>query len=67
MTLGEKIKTARIAAGLTQKQLGLACGLVGRSGEVTVQHWEHDRREPALCEIRPLATALKVSIDYLIP
>ena len=67
MTLGEKIKTARIAAGLTQRQLGEACGREGRRGENTVQHWEHDRREPALCEIRPLATALKVSIEYLIP
>ena len=67
MTLGEKIKTARIAAGLTQRQLGEACGREGRSGECTVQHWEHNRQEPGLSDIRPLATALKVSIDYLIP
>ena len=66
MTLGEKIKEARKVAGLTQKQLGEKCGLEGRSGEVTVQHWEHDRREPSLSELRPLANALKVSIDYLI-
>ena len=67
MTLGEKIKTARKTAGLTQKQLGLACGYVESSAERIVQHWEHDSCAPPLDKIRPLATALKVSIDYLIP
>ena len=67
MTYGDKIKSARKAAGLTQKQLGLACGYIESSAERIVQKWEHSSCVPPLDKIRPLATALKVSIDYLIP
>ena len=67
MTLGEKISTARKQVGLTQKQLGLACGFNEAAAERMVQHWEHDRREPDLHKIRPLAEALKVPLDYIIP
>lgn len=67
MTLGEKIKTARKTVGLTQKQLGLACGYIESSAERIVQKWEHSSCAPPLDKIRTLATALKVSIDYLIP
>ncbi len=64
---GEYIKTCRKAKKLTQKQLGEMCGYSGRAAEVTVQEWEHDRRPVPLEKIRPLATALGIPIDSLIP
>lgn len=66
-TLGQKIRTWRKAAGLSQMELGLKCGFDGRSAECSVQHWEHDRREPPLRSLRPLAEALGITLDELIP
>jgi transcriptional regulator with XRE-family HTH domain len=65
--LGNIIKQARIKAGLTQKQLGLAVGFSEAAAERMVQHWEHDRRDPPLELIRPLAKALGIPIENLIP
>lgn len=64
---GEYIKQKRQQRKLTQQQLGELCGYTGRSAEVTVQEWEHDRRPVPLDKIRPLAAALDVPIDSLIP
>lgn len=67
-TIGEKIRAARVAAGLTQKQLGLAVGIENEKvAENTVQKWEYGKQAPSLQYLRPLANALKVSIDYLVP
>lgn len=66
-TIGEKIRAARVAAGLTQKQLGLAVGFSENSAERRVQKWEYNTSLPTLDQIRPLANALKVSLDYLVP
>ena len=67
MTLGENICARRKALGMTQRQLGEACGKEGRSGEVTVQHWEHDRQEPSMKDLRPLCRALQCTLEELIP
>lgn len=66
-TIGEKIRAARVAAGLTQKQLGLAVGFSENSAERMIQKWEYGKQAPSLQYIRPLANALKVSLDYLVP
>ena len=67
-TIGEKIRAARVAAGLTQKQLGLAVGIEKEKvAETMVQGWEYGKRTPSLQYLRPLANALKVSLDYLVP
>lgn len=68
MTIGEKIRAARIAAGMTQKQLGLAIGIEKEKvAETMVQGWEYGKQAPSLQYLRPLANALKVSLDYLVP
>lgn len=66
-TIGEKIRAARVAAGLTQKQLGLAVGFSENSAERMIQKWEYGNCTPSLQYLRPLANALKVSLDYLVP
>lgn len=64
---GERLKKIRVQAGLTQKEVGEACGYDGRSAESTVQHWERGRSYPPLDKLRALAKALDVSLDMLIP
>lgn len=65
--LAAQLRTARIAAGLTQRQLGEMCGYTGNSAERTVQHWESGRSAPPIDKLRALANALHVTLDYLIP
>lgn len=65
--LATQLRAARIAAGLTQRQLGEMCGYAGNSAERTVQNWEYGKQSPPLDRLRALADALHVSLDYLIP
>lgn len=64
---GKYIRECRTAAGLTQRQLGEACGYEGRSAETTVQNWEKDKQPVPLDRLRRLAVALGVPLDSLIP
>ena len=66
-TFGERIKAARQAAGLTQKQLGILCGYSEASAERTVQFWEADKRDVPIEKIRILAKSLNMTLDELIP
>lgn len=64
---GDYIRECRIAAGLTQKQLGEACGYEGRSAITVIQKWETEQNPVPLDRLRRLAAALNVSLDSLIP
>ena len=67
MTYGELLKDLRISAGLTQKQLGLACGYPQSTAENTVQYWEAGTRLPPVMKLRILAEALNVPVDKVVP
>ncbi len=67
MTIGEKIRAARVAKKMTQKQLGIILGFSEASAERRVQKWEYGAMQPSLQYLRPLANALGVSLDYLVP
>ena len=60
------IKAARLRCGYTQKELGEKMGYEGRT-EVAVQQWESGRRPVPLEKIRPLAAALNLTVDDLVP
>ena len=62
MTLGEKIKKARIENGLTQEQLSEKM-IVSRQA---ITKWEADKGIPDVSNIKLLAQLLNVSIDYLL-
>lgn len=64
---GEYIRQKRKEKKLTQKQLGLLCGYPEASAERMVQFWERNEREVPLDKIRPLANALEIPIESLIP
>lgn len=59
MTLGQRIKTARIAAGLSsQLKLAEACGWESAS---RIGNYEQDTREPSLEDLRLIAKAVEAS------
>lgn len=62
MTLGEKIKKARIESGLTQEQLAGKM-MVSRQA---ITKWEADKGIPDVSNLKLLAQLLSVSVDYLL-
>jgi transcriptional regulator with XRE-family HTH domain len=62
MTLGEKIKSARKSAGLTQEQLAEKL-IVSRQA---ITKWESDKGLPDIENLKRLSKLLNVSIDYLL-
>lgn len=62
MTLGEKLKSARKSAGLTQEQLAGKL-LVSRQA---ITKWEADKGMPDIENLKQLSKLLNISIDYLL-
>ncbi len=59
---GQRLREARKACGLTQKQLALAVNTTDDS----IYSWEKGRRQPSVEQIRQLCKTLNVSADYLL-
>ena len=62
MFLAKRIKEKRLAAGLTQEQLGALIGVT----KVSVCHWEKGLKEPSTKNLIQLSKILNVSLEYLI-
>ncbi len=56
MSIGNNIKAARSAAGLTQKELAFKCDVA----EITIRQYETDKREPKYETLERIAQALGV-------
>ena len=61
------IKAARIRCGYTQQELGEKLGYEGESANATMRKWETGKTPVPLVKIRPLAAALGLTLDDLIP
>ena len=61
-TFGDRLRAARIAAGMTQEQLGFALGVTKSS----VSAWENEREAPGFRLLPTLGTTLGRSLDELI-
>lgn len=61
MTTGQRIKAARKAAGMTQKELGEKIG-VSYQG---IAQWENDLRNPKFETLQRIADALNVKVESL--
>lgn len=57
-----RLKSARQKAGITQLQLAKATG----SAQTTVSKYEHGEQVPTVDTLEKLASALGVSLDWLI-
>lgn len=60
--IGERIRTARLQANLTQAQLGERVGREYR----TIHRWEYAQRIPNLTDLLLLAHALDVPLAWLV-
>ena len=66
MTIGERIKAAREAAGLTQKQLGEVAGYIDTTAQSFVASWEAGTRPIPRDKIRLVAEVLGINPTDLI-
>lgn len=64
---GYRLHTMRLAAGLTTREVGEACGYSGLTAERTVKYWEHGARIPGADCLRALANVLQVPINQVVP
>ena len=62
MTLGEKLKSARVNVELTQEQLAEKL-MVSRSA---IAKWENDKGMPDIDNLKNIASLLNISVDYLL-
>lgn len=62
---GERLKQARLAAGLSQKQLGIEAGIDPFVASTRINRYEVGVHEPDYLTARNLAKALKVSVAFL--
>ena len=66
-TIPETIRAARIAAGLTQMQLGILAGYTGMTAQVQPAQWEAGTTPPPKNRLRAIAKALHIPVSKLIP
>ena len=62
MSVGQRIKEARLSKGMSQEELALAIEVT----QGAIGQFEHDRNQPSLITISRIATELSVSIDWLL-
>ncbi len=64
MTLGVRIREARVAQGLSQAELAARCGW--KNGQGRIGNYERDEREPSLSDIQRLADCTDVRFEWLL-
>lgn len=62
MDIGLRIREKRTAAGLTQSQLAELSGVA----VITIRQYELGKRQPRADQLRAIASALGVTVDYLL-
>lgn len=62
MTVGEKIRAARTAQGLTQDELGGRCGIAGAN----IRKYELGKANPKFSTLARIADALNIPVQDLI-
>ncbi len=62
MSIGKRIKEARINAGLTQKELAEKAG----TATGTIQQYELGKRQPRLVQLEKIAYALETTVSELV-
>ena len=63
MTIGEKIKNLRKEKGLTQKNLGVLCGMTAEQ----IRQYELGIRIPKIVSLKKIADSLNVLFCDLLP
>src|ERR1700733_8335708 len=63
-TLCKRLKEARKAAKLSQKQLGIAAGMDEFSASARMNHYEKGRHTPDYSALKRIASALRLPVAY---
>jgi len=59
-----RLKEARKAAGISQKELGIRLGMDPSSASGRMNHYEKDRHMPDIATLRRIADELDVPLSY---
>ncbi|MHB1949358.1 MAG: helix-turn-helix domain-containing protein [Gammaproteobacteria bacterium] len=62
--LCKRLKEARLAAKLSQKQLGIAAGMDEFSASARMNHYEKGRHTPDYSTLKRIAKVLKLPVAY---
>ncbi|WP_131778376.1 helix-turn-helix domain-containing protein [Legionella bozemanae] len=62
--LPKRLKEARIAAGISQKQLGIAAGMDEFSASPRINQYETGKHTPDFLTLKRIADVLKLSPSY---
>jgi transcriptional regulator with XRE-family HTH domain len=62
--LCKRLKEARLAAGLSQKELGIAAGMDQFSASARMNHYERGRHTPDYSVLKRIASVLKLPVAY---
>ena len=65
LSIGDRIKKARVFRGMTQKELGVAVGFNKRGADVRIAQYESNTRKPKDALLHKFADALDVSFYAL--
>jgi transcriptional regulator with XRE-family HTH domain len=65
MTIGQRIKKARLRRGLTQQELGVLVGFPKTSADVRIAQYEASARKPKAEIKEKLSNVLKINPRYL--
>ena len=65
MTIGQRIKKARLHNGLTQQELGMLIGFPLNSTDVRIAQYESSARKPKADIKEKLSKVLKINLRYL--
>lgn len=67
MNIGDMLREKRRRKKLTQQRLGELLGYEGRTAELMVQHWEHNREAIPTRKLKPLSKILDIPVEDLLP
>lgn len=63
--IGKRLRAARTAKGISQKQLGILAGIDEFSASPRINQYERDKHVPDFATARRLSKALSIPVTYL--
>jgi len=63
--VGKRLRSARVAKGISQKKLGILAGIDEFSASPRINQYERDKHVPDFATAQRLANALSIPVTYL--
>lgn len=65
-TIGDTLRTARLSAGLTQHEVGIACGCNEKYAQSIVARWENGNRPVPKNKMVTVSKLLNIPVENLL-